>query len=433
MKKNNMEKGLRQDVGLFSAILYGVGIILGAGIYALIGEAAGIAGNALWLSFLISALVSSFTGMSYMELVSMFQVAAAEYVYVKNAFKNDLLAFIVGWFTFSVSIIAASAVSLGFASYFHALFNMPIIPAAIGLIAIMSFISFWGIVESTKINVIFTLIEVIGLVFIVGIAFFSGSIGSVNYLEMPTGLTGVFSAAALIFFAYIGFEDLANITEEVKDAKRNVPIALITSVIITSVIYILVSISVVSLADWKELGSSSAPLALAASTVMGNQAFWAMSIIALFATANTVLICLIVGSRAIYGMSSDGSLPKAFSKIHEARGTPWIATLTVMLFSILFAAIGNIKTVASITDFGVFFIFIFVNLSAIVLRYRLPNAEREFKTPLNIGKFPLIPFFGLLSALFLVMHLTLESLIVSAALIIISIIVYIILKRKIKI
>ncbi len=425
-----MKPKLKKNVNLISAIFYGVGIILGAGIYALIGEAAGIAGNSLWLSFLISALVSSFTGMSYMELVSMFPKAAAEYIYVKNAFDNNFIAFIIGWFTFSVSIIAASAVSLGFAGYFNVLAGTPIIPTAVALIVVASFIGFLGIGESTKINVIFTLVEIIGLVIIIGIALFSGRIGSVNYMEMPNGISGVLSTSALIFFAYIGFEDLANITEEVKDAKRNVPIALLASVLITTLVYILVSISVVSLADWRDLGVSDAPLALAASTVLGDSAFLIMSVIALFATANTVLICTIVGSRAIYGMSMDKSLPKILSNVHEKRGTPWMATLTVMIFSIIFVTIGNIKTVASVTDFGVFLIFIFVNLSAIILRYKSPKLKRMFKAPLNIGKFPLIPFFGVLSSLLLVTHLSLESIVIGAFLIAISMFAYFLINRK---
>lgn len=425
-----MRSKLKREVGLSSAILYGVGIILGAGIYALIGEAAGIAGNSLWMSFLVSALVSSFTGMSYMELVSMFPKAAAEYIYVKNAFKNDLLAFIVGWFAFSVSIIAAAAVSLGFAGYFNALFGVATVPTAVSLIILMSFIGFLGIGESTKINVIFTLVEITGLLIIIGLAVFSGSIGSVDYLEMPNGVSGVLSTAALIFFAYIGFEDLANITEEVKDAKRNVPLALLASVLIASLIYVMVSISVVSLADWRELGGSEAPLALAASAVLGEKAFLALSIIALFATANTVLICTIVGSRAIYGMSRDKSLPKFLSKVHVKRGTPWVATMVVMICAILFATAGNIKTVASVTDFGVFLIFIAVNLSAIVLRYSSPNLKRGFKAPLNIGKFPLTSFFGLLSALLLVTHLSIESIMLSLLLVAVSVFAYFLINRK---
>ena len=425
-----MKLSLKRDVGLLAAILYGIGIILGAGVYALVGEAAGMAGNSLWLSFLIASLVSAFTGLSYMELVSMFPKSAAEYTYVKNAFNNRLLAFNVGWVETFADMIAATAVSLGFAGYFHVLFGAPIIPVALGLLAVLSFINFWGIGESSKINVVFSLVEIVGLIFVILLALFYGNYGSVNYLEMPNGIGGTLSAAALIFFAYIGFEDLANISEEVKDARRNVPKALMISVIVTSLIYVLVGISVVSLVDWRDLAASKAPLAFAVSSVLGEQAFTIMSIIALFATANTVLIALIVVSRHMYGMSRDGSMPKALSTIHRKRRTPWVSILVTMIFAMLFVLFGDIGIVASITDFGTFYIFIFVNAAAIMLRYRMPNRKRLFRTPLNIGRFPLIPFFGLLSSLLLVSHLHLDAILIGSGFILAGAVVYLIYKKS---
>lgn len=425
-----MASRLKREISLFSAIIYGVGIILGAGIYALVGEAAGIAGNAVWASFLLAAIVSSFTGMSYMELVSVFPKAAAEYVYVKKAFNRKTLAFVIGFFTVAVSIISASTVSLGFGGYMQSLLGIPMIPAALGLIVLLTAINMMGISKSSKMNIIFTAVEIAGLVIIICIAFFSGSVGSVNYFETPAGITGIISAAALIFFAYIGFEELANITEEVKNPRRNVPIALIASVIITTVLYILVSVSVVSLMNWEDLGCSTAPLSDAASAVLGGNSFTMMSVIALFATANTVLISFIVASRAIYGMSRDSSMPKVLCRVSAKTGAPWVALLVVMAASLAFVMIGDIKTVASITDFGVFLIFISVNISAIVLRYRMPNLKRRFKTPLNIGKFPLIPLFGLLSSLLLLSHLSVESLIVSALMVVVSVLLYTLYEKR---
>lgn len=425
-----MKLKLKRDVGLFAAVLYGIGIILGAGVYALVGEAAGMAGNSLWMSFLIAAVVSAFTGLSYMELVSMFPKSAAEYTYVKNAFGNRLLAFNVGWIEAFADTIAASAVSLGFAGYFNALFGVPIIPVALGLLAVLAFINFWGISESSKINVVFSIVEIIGLIFVILLALSYGNFGSVNYLEMPNGFGGTLSAAALIFFAYIGFEDLANISEEVKDARRNVPKALMISVIVTSIIYVLVGVAVVSLVDWQDLAASKAPLAFAVSSVLGEQAFTIMSIIALFATANTVLIALIVVSRHMYGMSKDRSLPKIFSTIHKKRRTPWVAILVATIFAMLFVLFGNIGIVASITDFGTFYIFIFVNAAAIALRYKMPNRKRVFRTPLNIGRFPLVPFFGLLSSLLLVSHLHLDAILIGAGFVLAGGVVYLIYKKQ---
>lgn len=294
----------------------------------------------------------------------------------------------------------------------------------------MSFVNFWGIKQSARINVIFSIVEIAGLVFVVLLALFFGHYGSVNYLEMPHGITGTLGAAALIFFAYIGFEDLANISEEVKDPRKNVPKALLTSVVVTTVIYVLVGMAVVSLVGWEQLAASKAPLALAVSHVLGERAFWLMSIIALFATANTVLVGLIVGSREMYGMSRDDSLPKALSRIHRKRRTPWIAVIATMIFAMAFVLFGHINIVASITDLGTFYIFIFVNAAAIALRYRMPKKKRMFRTPLNVGRFPLIPFFGLLSSLILVSHLKIEAILIGLGVALAGVVVYLIIKKK---
>ena len=425
-----MKLRLKRDMTLVTAILYSVGIILGAGVYALVGEAAGLAGNSLWISFVLAAAVSAFTGLSYMELISMFPTTAAEYTYVKKAFRNKLLAFNVGWIEIFADTIAASAVSLGFAGYFHALFGTPIILTALVLIFIMSVVNFWGIKESSRLNVVFTLVEIAGLVLVVVLALIYGKFGSVNYLEMPRGVTGTLSGAALIFFAYIGFEDLANISEEVKDARKNVPKALLISIIITTVIYVLVGLAVVSLVSWQDLAASKAPLAFAVSSVLGGPGFWLMSIIALFATANTVLLSLIVSSRMMYGMGRDRSLPEGLSKIHKKRRTPYVAVLVTMILAMAFVLFGHINIVASITDLGTFYVFIFVNASAIILRYRMPEVKRLFRTPLNIGRFPLIPFFGLLSSLILVSHLRIEAILIGLGLAAAGVVVYLIIKEK---
>jgi len=287
---------LRKELGLLEVTFYGVGIILGAGIYALIGEASALAGNSLWISFLIGAIVSTFTGLSYAELSSTFPKAGAEYVYVRRIFGSRFSAFLLGWLIIFTGVVAASTVALGFAGYFQELFGTPIIVTAILLIIIFSLVNFIGIKESARINVVFSVVEIVGVLFVVITALCFGRFGSVDYLEMPKGVTGTLSAAALIFFAYIGFEDLANISEEVKDPKRNVPRALLASIIITTIIYVLVGIAVVSLVRWEDLATSQAQLAFAVSSILGDQASWIISIIALFSTSNTVLVGLIICS-----------------------------------------------------------------------------------------------------------------------------------------
>ena len=421
-----MGRELRRKIGLSGLTSYGVGMILGAGIYALIGSASGVAGNSVWVSFLLGALISSFTGLSYAELSSMIPKAAAEYSYAKEAFKGDLAPFLIGWIIIFTEAVATSTVALGFGGYFKGLFGTPIVLTSLILIILLSLLNFVGIEESSKLNIAFTLIEVSGLLLIVilGIPY----LGRVNYIEVSEGLQGILKASILIFFAYLGFEDIVNLAEESKTPERDIPKALILSVIITALLYILVAVATVSLADWQELGLSNSPLAYAASKSLGQGAFLTMSAIALFATSNTVLIILIVTSRMIYGMARDGSLPRSLSKV-SGRGTPWVAILAVMVLSASFVLLRNIRFVAEITNFGTFIIFASVNFSAIWLRYRKPEWKRPFKTPVTIANLPLIPLLGLLSCGLMVTQFQLEAIGIGVLIIFVGIITQRILTR----
>ncbi|MEM5832342.1 MAG: amino acid permease [Candidatus Aenigmatarchaeota archaeon] len=424
---------LKRTLGLFAVTLYGAGIILGAGIYALIGEASKTAGNSIWISFIIGALLASLTGLSYCELSSIYPKAAAEYVYVKKAFKSNFISFVLGWLVVGIEIIGASTVALGFAGYFHELlpistnktFSITII--AILLITTLSFLNFYGIEESSKLNIIFTIIEALGLILIIFIGL--GNWGKVNYLESPFGMNGIFSAATLLFFAYIGFENIANIAEETKNPRKTLPKATILAIAITTLLYILVSISAISTVNWQELASSKAPLALVASKAIGKEAFFILWIIALFATSNTVLIILIVGSRMIYGMAKDNSLPKFLAHVHKKRKTPWIAIIVFMLFSILFTLIGEIEIVAMATSVGTLIVFAFVNASVIKLRFSKSKIKRPFKIPLNIGNFPLLSFIGLIVCIFLILQSTLTVLLIICSIILTGIIAFYVRKK----
>jgi len=392
---------LKRELSLSDAVFSGMGIILGAGIYSLISGAAGLTGNSIWLSFLIAAFVASLTGLSYAELSTIFPKSAAEYSYVKNAFNNNL-GFFVGWLELFADVVAISTVALAFGGYFSSLFGGHMIIISVLLILAVSFVNFLGIKESSKMNVLLTIIEILGLFIIIFLGI--NHIGTVNYLELPNGMSGLFKAVGIVFFAYLGFEEIVNIAEEVKNPKKNLPKAIIICIVVSTIIYVLVALSVVSIANWKDLANSSAPLSYVTSKVLGTPGYVLMSFIALFATANTVLLFLLVGSRMLYGMSKGGSLPRIFSKVHNKTKTSFVSIFTVMILSILFVMIGNIITVASLVDFAVFLIFVFVNLSLIILRYKKPDLKRRFRVPLNIGKFPLISFFGLIFSFFMLFH-----------------------------
>jgi len=396
---------LKKELGLFQLTLYGVGIILGAGIYALIGEGAGIAGNALWLSFVIAAIIAAFTGLSYAELSSRYPKEAAEYNYTKKAFNRRSLSFMVGWIMIIATIVSASVVALGFASYFYALFGIDKLLIAALLIVSLSFINYIGIKSSARFNMISTLIESAGLFIVIAAGiFFAYSSGiTVNFLEVPSniGIAGILSATALIFFAYIGFEDVANVAEETKNAAKVVPKALVFSIAISTILYILVAVLSINTIGWQALSQSHAPLSDVVGSVIPNSQFL-FSIIALFATANTVLILLIVASRVFCGMARDHSLPSRLSAIGR-RGTPYVAIIFVMFLALFMFLAGNIKTIAMLTDVGIFVVYFFVNASLLALRYKSP-AKTGFRAPVNIGKFPVLAFLGCLTSIFMLFY-----------------------------
>ena len=421
---------LKRRMGLFQLTMYGVGLILGAGIYVLIGEAVGFAGDSVWIAFVLGSIVALFAGLSYAELSSLFPKAAAEYVFIKNAFKNNFFAFVIGWLTAITSIITAATVALGFGGYFAEFFQVPIIISAIGLLGILSLVNFIGIRESAWTNTVFTIIEAGGLILIIIIGFTVLNPEPVNYTESPSGFTGIAIAFVLIFFAFIGFEDMANVAEEVKNPKKTLPRAIILSVLISGIIYILVSLAVVRVVNWEELATSSAPMAMVAERGLGSEAHLVLSSIALFAITNTVLITLVAGSRIFYGMAREKVFPSLLEKIHFKTKTPWIAVLVILITSIGFTFIGDIVIVANITVFAIVITFASVNLAVIVLRYTEPNIERKFKVPLNIGKFPILPLFGLGISVYMALQFEIEIVLAGMAIIVSGAIFYFFNKKR---
>ncbi len=396
-----MSPRLKREAGIIHVVFYGLGTIFGAGIYALIGTASGLTGNSLWLSFILAAFIASLTALSYAELSSMMPKSAAEYVYTKRAFSSRSFSFSLSWFIIFATSIAAATVALGFGGYFNSIFGTPIILNAVVLLVLLSGLNILGIDQSMKANMVFTSITIFGLLIIIYAGI--GSFGSVNYFDMSQGISGVLSAAAFIFFAFLGFEDIVNIAEETKNPRKIIPKALILCLIIATIIYVLVALSVVSLMPWQELSKSNAPLSDSISNVMPGAPFF-MSIIALFATASTVLIFTIASSRMVYGLTKDHSLPKIFSYVDPKTKTPVSAILIITFVAILFVIMGDIKFVASITDFGAFLTFFFVNASLIVLRIKEPNMIRIFKVPFNIKNIPLPTVIGTIFCFVMLFH-----------------------------
>ena len=395
---------LKNELNLLEITLIGIGNILGAGIYVLMGKAAGIAGNMVWFSFLFAGATAALSALSYMELASMYPRAGAEYEFVKRAF-GERVGLFVGLLVIYFVVITSSAVALGFGRYFSTLFGSGYLTGTIGLFIFLSLIIVYGIKESARLAILISLIEVSGLLIVI----YSGLpyLGTVNYLEFPD-LSGIFEASTLVFFAFLGFEDIVRLSQETKEAEKTTPKALLIAIFFTVFLYICAAVTVVSVLDFRVLGISEAPIADVAEVSLGNDAFTLVSWIALFSTMNTVLVVMLGGSRIVYGMAYSGSLPKSLSRVHRTYHTPWVAILGIACLSILFVPFRDITIVANIANFMIFIVFFMVNLSLIKLRYTDPERNRSFKVPLNIGRFPLPPFLGILSIIFLFSRLSLE-------------------------
>ncbi len=413
---------LERSLNLWQVTLMSVGIILGAGIYVVIGEAVGLSGNAIWLSFIISALVASLTGLSYAELSSRFPKAGAEYIYIKNAF-GEKLAWLTGWLIIAGSIIGATTVAVGFSRYFSALFHTPLYLTALVMLGVCCIILIVGIKETASLAILFTIIEASGLAIIIFIGI--PNFGSVDYLEMARGMQGIVEAGVLVFFGYLGFEGITRLAEETKDPQKNIPRAIIISLIITTIIYILVGIAAISVVPWQELATSKAPLALVAERVFGENSFIILSTIALFSTFNTALVILLSGSRLIYGIADQKALPKIFLSVSPKTFTPWVAILAVVIASMAFIALGDLKTIANLTNFTIFVVFILVNASVIYLRYKKPIAT-GFRTPITIGRLPLLPLLGIIASCVMIINIPSDILLLGGGLILTGSILYLI-------
>lgn len=417
---------LKRELSLVEITLAGIGNILGAGIYVLLGKAAGLAGNLVWLSFLFAGMTAALSAFSYMELSSMYPRAGAEYEFVKKAF-GERIGLFVGLLVVYFVIITSSAVALGFGRYFSNLFGVGSLVGAIGLFLFLSLVMVYGIKESAHLAVFISLIELSGLLLIIyaGLPHF----GTVDYFEAPE-LAGLFKASALIFFAFLGFEDIVRLSQETKDAEKTTPKALLIAISFTVFLYVCVAVAAVSVLDFRVLELSEVPLADVAAVALGNNAFVLLSWIALFSTMNTVLVVMLGGSRIVYGMADTGSFPKTLARVHPRFRTPWTAILGIACVSSLFVLLGDITTIVNIANFMIFIVFFMVNISLIKLRYTEPEKRRPFRVPFSIGRLPLFPFLGALSAVFLCSQISLEIMAYGFFLIALGFIIVLLRTRK---
>lgn len=393
-----MVQKLKRTLSLAECIFFGVGSILGAGIYTIIGKVAGYAGNLTWLSFLIASVTALLTAFSYAELSAAYPKAGGEYVYTKKAMGNKI-GTTIGFVIAMNGIISGATVAVGFGGYFVELLDIPVVLAALGIIALIFLVNVSGIRESSIVNIIFTVIEFSGLILVVISAF--PKIGSVNLLEgTESGKASVLIAASLGFFAFIGFEEIVKLAEETKNPQKTIPRALFSASAIVSIMYFIVAISAVSALPIDKLANSSSPLSDIAEEGLGSTAGLVIIIIALFSTSNTILSNMLGSSRVIYDMAKEVKIITVFQRVSK-RQTPYAALILILIIMSAFALIGKIEVIAMIANLFIFITFFAVNLTVILLRKSEPDKTRPFKVPLNINNLPVTSFLGMAMTLLL--------------------------------
>lgn len=379
---------LKRVLGLAECIFFAVGVIVGAGIYAVIGEAAAFAGNMLWLAFLAASLTAVLTALAYAELVAMYPRSGGEYVYAKAA-VGERLAVALGLLMALNGVVSGSTIALAFAGYLAQLVVVPHLVAVAGVVAVLAAVNTAGIRHSSITNIVLTTLEIGGLVFVVVAA--APAIGQVDLLLWPAeGITGLCTAAALSFFAYIGFEDVVKLAEETKAPERTIPRALLIATAIVTVIYLVVAISAISSVPAAELRAGHSPMAAIVGPHYGRAGVIAISVLALFSTANSILSNMMGSSRVLLGMGRDRPRLEALGRVAKRTGTPVRALLLVAGLMIAFSLIGDLKTVALVSNLFIFSTFILVNACVIALRIRQPDVPRPFRIPGSVRNVPVI-------------------------------------------
>lgn len=449
---------LKRVLGAWDLILLGIGAVIGAGLFSITGIAASEnAGPAITIAFLIAALGCCFAGLCYSELASMIPISGSAYTYA-YATMGELVAWIIGWDLILEYAIGSATVSISWSAYVISLlqdFNihLPVsliaspwqpvqlpdgtfaygminVPAFL-IVMLISFVLMRGIKESSMVNAIIVLIKVsVALLFIGLGAFYINYDNYHPYIPENTGefghfgISGIFRAAGVLFFAYIGFDTISTAAQETKEPQKNIPIGIIGSLAICTVIYVLFAFVLTGLANYKDL-NVAAPVALAISKTPFFWIGWLIKVAIIAGFTSVILVMLLGQSRIFYAMSRDGLLPRWFSEIHPKFHTPWHANLILMLFVGLFGAFAPLSWVGHLTSIGTLLAFIIVCGGVLILRLTHPEIKRPFKVPYS----PMVPILGILTCLAMMLSLGSDNWLRLAVWLLVGLIIYIVNKK----
>ncbi|UQA96544.1 amino acid permease [Streptomyces halobius] len=428
---------LRRSMGVWQLTMISIGATLGTGIFVVLGEAVPEAGPAVIISFVLAGITALFSALSYAELAGSIPVSGSSYSYT-YATLGELVAWVCGWCLILEYGVSVAAVAVGWGEYLNeflggtlgftipdalsqppgdgGIFNFP---ALLVVMLAMVFL-LGGARESARANTIMVVVKIAALLLFCGVAV--QGVRSGNYANfMPLGIAGVSGAGATLFFSYIGFDAASTAGEEAKNPQRDLPRAIMLSLVIVTALYCLVAAIAVGAMPWQRFDGTEAALAGIMKDVTG-QGFWAVLLAfgAVIAIASVVLTVLYGQTRILFAMSRDGLVPKTFSKVHPKSGVPRVNTVIVSLFCAVLAAVVPLGKLADATSIGTLFAFALVNVAVIVLRRTRPEMPRSFRTPLS----PLFPAIGFLLCVYMMGSLDLVTWVVFGVWMAIGLVVY---------
>lgn len=365
---------LKRVLGSTRITLYGVGTIVGAGIYVLLGEVVAASGTFSALSFLLAAVIVSFSAYSYAHLTRRFPVSAGEAVYVQEAFGLPTLSSAVGWVIVVAGIVSAATIANGFTGYFKLFAAWPSPLVIVLLVVLLTGVAAWGVSVSVSVAAVSAILEVVGLILVI----YAGGEkipalldNASSYLIPDTSIAwaGVGTGAFIAFYAFIGFEDMINMAEEVKNPERTLPRSILIALTVSTILYLLVALTALAALPIDELAGSEAPLAMIVERNT-NVPVWTIGGIGMIAVVNGALLQIIMASRMLYGMGKRGLAPALLSSVNKHTQTPLLATLLIGGLVLGFALALPLSTLAQLTSGLILLVFTLVNLALFVLNLR---------------------------------------------------------------
>lgn len=379
-------EGLRRSIGPFQLFAYTLGGMLGAGIYGLVGRAAGQLGAAVWLGFIVAMVAALLTGLSYASLGSRYPRAGGAAYITHRTFHRPLLTWMVGLAVMMSGLTSVATQSRVVAENLLRLIDIPGVPPtllSIGFLMLIAGVVFRGIKESMWCNIFCTVVEAGGLLLVIAVG--ASYWGSADLLETPSaeGITAqlLLQGAILTFFSFIGFEDTLNVAEECHDPQRTVPLGIVSAMLVATLLYIAVAITAVSVVPWRELAVAPGPLAEVMNRAAPWMPGWFYVAITVFAVANTALLNYVTASRLTYGMARQGLLPAVLGRLHVGTRTPYMAILALLVLVVALMLAGNITQLASATVLLLLAVFALVNVALVVLQRRPGEPRGGFEVP----------------------------------------------------